>query len=89
MFLLCTILEAQASCSTETTTTLTTTTIFLTTCPYGDRFRPCHLIRFYDHCEMLYGSCDCESGRTTCCESDQCIAKTVPSTSTSFILIEK
>jgi hypothetical protein len=59
LFLFCTILEAQA-CSTETTTTLTTTTIFkTTTCPYGayvDRFGTCYLIRFYDHCEMLYGS---------------------------------
>jgi hypothetical protein len=53
LFLFCTILEAQA-CSTETTTIFKTTT-----CPYGayaDRFGTCYLIRFYDHCEMLYGS---------------------------------
>jgi hypothetical protein len=63
-----------------------------TTCPFNpnaDSFGMCYLFRYYDACEMLYGSCDCESGRTKCCEYDECKTTTVPPTSTSFILIEK
>jgi hypothetical protein len=43
-------------------------------CPLGtlsDRYGGC-----YYACEMLYGRCDCESGRTTCCTPGQCVETT-------------
>ncbi len=38
---------------------------------------------YADSCEMIYGPCDCENGRTACCIPGQCIETTVPSTSTN------
>ncbi len=59
-------------------TTRKTTTRETRPCPPGalsDGYRGCY---YADTCEMFYGRCDCERGRTTCCTPGQCVETTVP-----------
>jgi hypothetical protein len=66
-----------------TTTQKLTTRRTTTPCPPGthsDGHGGCYIA---DTCEMLYGPCNCKSGRTKCCTQGQCIITTVPPTSTN------